>query len=58
VTQKAEPAQLRNLPQKTKSELELAQQLRALDAFPEELGSISSTHTVAHNHSGLQFQEI
>jgi hypothetical protein len=29
---------------------EMAQQLRALIALPEVLGSISSNHMVAHNH--------
>jgi hypothetical protein len=29
---------------------EMAQQLRALTAFPEVLSSISSNHTVAYNH--------
>jgi hypothetical protein len=33
---------------------ERAQQLRALSALPENLGSITSTHMVAH----LMFQEI
>jgi hypothetical protein len=28
---------------------EMAQQLRALAALPEDLGSIPSTHMVAHN---------
>ena len=28
---------------------EMAQQLRALAALPEDLGSIPSTHTAAHN---------
>jgi hypothetical protein len=29
---------------------EMAQQLRALTAFPEVLSSIPSNHMVAHNH--------
>jgi hypothetical protein len=29
---------------------EMAQQLRALNAFPEDLSSIPSNHMVAHNH--------
>jgi hypothetical protein len=29
---------------------EMAQQLRALTTLPEVLSSISSNHTVAHNH--------
>lgn len=28
----------------------MAQQLRTLAAFPEDLGSVPSTHVVAHNH--------
>jgi hypothetical protein len=34
---------------KTKA-TKMAQQLRALTAFPEDLSSISSNHMVAHNH--------
>jgi hypothetical protein len=28
---------------------EMTQRLRAMDAFPEDLGSIPSTHVAAHN---------
>jgi hypothetical protein len=30
--------------------VEMAQQLKALTALPEDLSSISSNHMVAHNH--------
>ena len=36
----------------------MASQLRALTALTENLGSVSSTHTAAHNHAELQSQEI
>jgi hypothetical protein len=32
---------------------EMTQQLRALAAFPEDLGSTPSTHMEAHNHLNL-----
>jgi len=32
----------------------MAQWLRALDALPEDLGSISSTHKEAHNSRGSE----
>ena len=34
---------------------EMAQQLRALAALAEDLGSVPSTHTVVHNHLKLHF---
>lgn len=34
----------------------MAQLLRALSAFPQELGFISSTDVAVHNHLKLQFQ--
>jgi hypothetical protein len=37
---------------------EMAQQLRALAAFPENPGLTPSTHLVAHNQLLSQFQEI
>jgi len=36
----------------------LAQQLRALAALPEDLGSIPNNHIAAHNCLQLQFQGI
>jgi hypothetical protein len=41
---------------KREEEGETAQWLRALAALPEDLGSIPSTHTAAHNCLELQFQ--
>jgi hypothetical protein len=35
---------------------ETAQQIRALAALPEDMGSISSIHMAAHNQMLLQFQ--
>lgn len=37
---------------------EMAQWLRALVTLAEILGSVPSTHRVAHNHLYLQFQGI
>ena len=37
---------------------EMAQQLRAFTVLAEDLGFVSSTHIMAHNHLQLQFQEI
>jgi hypothetical protein len=37
---------------------ELASWLKAHTALTEDLGSIPSTHKVAHNHLYLQFQEL
>jgi len=36
----------------------MAQQLGALAALAEDIGSIPSTHMTTHNHLSLQFQEI
>ena len=37
---------------------EMAQQLRALTALPEDPGSIPSTHMAAHNCLKMQFHKI
>jgi hypothetical protein len=37
---------------------EMALQLRALAVLPKDLGSIPSTHEMAHNCLQFQFQEI
>lgn len=37
---------------------EMGQQLNVLDAFAEDSGSVPRNHTMAHNHSELQFQGI
>lgn len=36
----------------------MARWLGALDVSPKELGSIPSTHVVAHNHLQLRFPDI
>lgn len=36
----------------------MAQEVRALFALAENLGSVPWTHMMAHNHLKLQFQEI
>lgn len=55
----SEERRIRTVTKKTNRRAgETAQQLRAFTAFTEDLGFVSSTHMMTHNHLQLQLQEI